>query len=167
MRSYTIATIALVAVLTGAASAYARAEPQTFHATETTIDTGIDFYSCFEGRVGNGMTTDVTDGHFTPNANGFHFAGVVHRDYTLAFADGTHVVGHLTEHISFNATPRSVTDTEPSQEEATVYSADGRVLGTIRQRDIFHIRYADTNRNGQPDPGEITSNFERVRVTCP
>jgi hypothetical protein len=168
MHTRTIAAVAVAAAIAVPSAASGRATPQPFHDVQTTIDTGVDSYGCFVGIVGNGMTTDVIDGHFTPNDNGFHFAGVIHREYTLAFGDGTHVLGHVVQHISFNATRSGVTiDTEPSQEEATIYSADGGVLGTIHAFELFHATYVDANGNGEPDPGEFTVAFDRVRVTCP
>jgi hypothetical protein len=149
------------------APAYGGATTGMFHDTQSTIDTGVLDYPCFEGIEGNGTTTDVIDGRFTATANGFHAEGVVQREYTIAFDDGTHILGHVTEHFDFNASRRSTTDTELSQETATVYAADGSVLGTIRLHDIFHVRYGDTNANGTPDPGEITAWVERSDVTCP
>ena len=122
---------------------------------------------CFEGIEGNGTTTDVIDAPFTDTENGFHVHGIVQREYTLAFGDGTHILGRVTEHFDFNTGRHSTTQTEPSQETATVYSADGNVIGTIRLHDIFHLRYRDTNGNGTPDPGEITASIERGHVTCP
>jgi len=157
------AALSAVALATGA---YGRATAEQFHDVQTTIDIGIVDYSCFEGIEGNGTTTDVIDGHVTRNANGFHFHGVVHREYTLAFGDGTHILGRVSEHIEFNATPNSTTDTEPAQEQATIYAADGLIVGTIRQQGIYHLRYSDANGNGQPDPGEISAEFERTRVFC-
>jgi hypothetical protein len=165
MRTIT-AAVALAALAT-ATGAHGRATAEPFHDVQTTIDTGVLDYSCFEGIEGNGTTTDVIDGHVTENADGFHFHGVVHREYTLAFADGIHILGRVSQHIEFNATRNSTTDTEPSQERATIYAPDGRVVGTIRQQGIFHLRYSDANGNGQPDPGEISTQFERIRVFCP
>jgi hypothetical protein len=139
MSTRTITAAVALATLAVATGAYGRATAEPFHGVQTTIDTGVLDYSCFEGIEGNGMTTDVIDGHLTENANGFHFHGVVHREYTLAFADGTHILGRVSQHIEFNATRNSTTDTEPSQERATIYAADGRVVGTIRQQGIFHL----------------------------
>jgi hypothetical protein len=170
MSTRTITAAIAVAALSAMAltsGAHGRATTDRFHDVQTTIDTGILFYPCFEGIEGNGMTTDVIDGHFTESTKGFHFHGVVQREYTLAFADGTHILGHVTEHIEFNATRNSTTDTEPSQGRATIYAADGRVVGTIRELGIYHLRYSDANGNGQPDPGEISTEFERIRVACP
>jgi hypothetical protein len=159
--------VATLIAVAHSSAAYGRATTERFHDVQTTIDVGILDYSCFEGIEGNGMTTDVIDGHITENPNGFHFHGVIQREYTLAFADGTHILGHVTQHIEFNATRNSTTDSEPSQEGATIYAADGSVVGTIRQQGIYHLRYSDANGNGQPDPGEISTEFERTRVFCP
>jgi hypothetical protein len=73
----------------------------------------------------------------------------------------------VTEHFEFNAGRHSTIDTERSQESATVYSADGIAIGTIRLDNIFHLRDGDTNGNGTPDPGEITAWIERGHVSCP
>ena len=170
MHTRAVTALAFAGTLAVPTAASGSATPQPFHDVQTTIDTGIDFYPCFEGIVGNGMTTDVIDGHFTPNDNGFHFAGVIHREHTLAYEDGTHVLGHVVQHISFNATRNGITtDTEPSQEEATIYSADNSVLGRIHAFELFHATYVDANGNGEPDPGEFTVALDRVstRPTCP
>jgi hypothetical protein len=37
----------------------------------------------------------------------------------------------------------------------------------FRERGVYHLRYSDANGNGQPDPGEISTEFERGRVFCP
>jgi hypothetical protein len=168
MHARTITAVAVAATLAVPGAASGHAMPQPFHDIQTTIDTGVDFYSCFEGIVGTGMTTDVVDGHFTPNDNGFHFAGVIHREYTLAFGDGTHVLGQVVQRVSFNATRSDITtDTEPAREMATVYAANDTLIGTITIRDVFHATYVDANGNGEPDSGEFTVAFDRVRVTCP
>jgi hypothetical protein len=43
----------------------------------------------------------------------------------------------VTEHFEFNAGRHSTIDTERSQESATVYSADGIAIGTIRLHNIW------------------------------
>jgi hypothetical protein len=126
-----------------------------------------DERSAVDELVVDGTTTDVIDGRFTDTASGFHVHGVIQRAYTIGFDDGTHIVGHVTEHFDFNTGTHSTTDTGPSQETATVYAADGRVLGTIRLHDIFHVRYEDTNGTGTPEPGEISAWVERSHLSCP
>ena len=168
MPTRTVASMALAAALALPALASAQATPVPVHVVQPSIDTGVDYYPCFEGIVGNGTTTDVIDGHFTPNDNGFHFAGVIHREYTLAFGDGTHILGHVIQRVSFNATRSGITtDTEPARESATVYAADDTTIGTVTITGLFHATYVDSNGNGEPDPGEFTVAFERDRVTCP
>ena len=51
-----------------ASGGYGRAITDRFHDVQTTVDTGILFYSSFEGI--EGMATDVIDGHFSENTNG-------------------------------------------------------------------------------------------------
>jgi hypothetical protein len=31
----------------------------------------------------------------------------------------------------------------------------------------IHVTYADENGNFEPDPGEITTSLERIKVSCP
>jgi hypothetical protein len=168
MPHRTVTAVALAATLAVPGVAAGHADPRPFHDVQSTVDSGVVDYSCFEGNVGNGMTTDVIDGHFTPNDNGVHFAGVIHREYTLAFGDGTHILGHVVQGISFNATRSGVTtDTEPFRETATVYGADGSPLGTINIRGAFHATYLDANGNGEPDSGEVRAASNRLSVRCP
>jgi hypothetical protein len=48
----------------------------------------------------------------------------------------------------------------------TIFTADGTAIGTFTIRAGFHITYNDVNGNDEPDPGEITSEFEYLRINC-
>ena len=53
------------------------------------------------------------------------------------------------------------------QDRGTLYSADGQAIGIVSVFTLTHITWRDSNRNGVPDPGEVTADVSQFRVTCP
>ena len=54
----------------------------------------------------------------------------------------------------------------PRSHPTDYFVADGNPIGTFTIRAGFHITYDDVNGNGEADPGEITSEFEYLRIHC-
>jgi hypothetical protein len=142
----------------------------TFYYQEQVTDTINDAF-CFEGLTGALTGTDTVSGHFNNAPDFFHAKGTDTFDSRVVYPDGRYVVGAFSTSFEISANAESgvvdAKDTEISQGLATVYGADGSVLGTVTMRGTFHITYTDLNGNGQPDPGEIKAWVDRVRSTCP
>ena len=127
-------------------------------------------YPCFDGVSGTVTGTDDVFGRYNNAPDFFHASGTVTTNYRIDFSDGRYVLGRYVEHFGTQANAESgvnrSSDTHTSQEQATVYSADGQAIGKVTIHATFHIRVTDLDGNHQPDPGEVTSSVDRFRVTC-
>jgi hypothetical protein len=169
-RRVAAASAALLAAATLTGSAAGSAESGPFHQDEPFTDTWTDF-PCFEGLAGAVSGREVVDGHFTENGPpslSFHAHGKTTQSYRIDFADGRFVLGTFTGRFSFNATGRAhVVDSGGGRDRATVYAADGRLIGPLEARSVAHVTYVDANDNHEPDAGEFTARVDRVRADCP
>ena len=139
-----------------------------FTDTEQFSDTVQGDYPCFEGVTGTISGTDILSGHYNNSPDLFHFDGTETVDYRIDFNDGRYAIGESSERVSFSASGgRTEITTNTGQEQATVYAPDGRVIGTVTIRSVFHLTWTDLNGNHQPDPGEIKATVDQVRVGCP
>jgi hypothetical protein len=41
------------------------------------------------------------------------------------------------------------------------------VIGSLDVWGVTHLTWRDLNKNGQPDPGEITANISIFKFSCP
>jgi hypothetical protein len=170
MRYKLIAAVLTVALLAlGASASYGRATAGSFEFTDSFSDT-VTNYPCSGGAPVTMTGTITTSGHFTEIDPG-HFSvhGTNSSEYRADFGDGRYALGEEADHfsLSFNLRRPRATDTNAQQERATLYAADGHAIGTITVHVIFHATYSDENGNFEPDPGEITTTFRRIRTTCP
>lgn len=53
-----------------------------------------------------------------------------------------------------------------TQDLRTIYAADGTPIGTLSIHENSQIVIEDTNGNGEPDPGEVTVQFDHFRLHC-
>jgi hypothetical protein len=127
-------------------------------------------YPCFAGVTGTITGTDDVFGRFNNAPDFFHFTSTETVSYRIVFSDGRYVVGGFVAHfgVEANAESGAVLETthEPSQERATVYSADGQPIGTVTVSTTSHVRFSDLDGNGEMDPGEVTGIVDRIKVTC-
>jgi hypothetical protein len=127
-------------------------------------------YPCFAGVTGTFTGIDDFSGRFNNAPDFFHFSGTDTVSYRIDFSDGRYVIGGFVSHFGDQANAESgvVRESSPetSQERATVYSAAGAQIGTVTISTTSHVRFADLNGNGQPDPGEVTGIVDRMKVTC-
>jgi hypothetical protein len=142
----------------------------TFEDHQTFSDAVPGDYPCFDGVSGTVTGTDDVFGRYNNAPDFFHATGTFTTNYRIDFSDGRYVLGRYVEHFGTQANAESgvnrSSDTHTSQEQATVYSADGQAIGKVTIHATFHIRVTDFNGNYQPDPGEVTSSVDRFRVTC-
>jgi hypothetical protein len=167
-RQSTLLGVLIVAVvLVAAPTASARATTGKFHFEESFEDT-ITNFPCSEGIPVVMSGTVTGDGHFTESERHFSVHGKETSDYRVDLPDGSFALGHLVDRFRFIFNlnrPRSI-ETGTQTERATLYSANGRPIGTITVHVTIHFTYADRNGNFAPDPGEITVELERSKVTC-
>ena len=99
--------------------------------------------------------------------NPFAVHGVDTYDYHADFPNGIYVQSGLNQdHFTFIFNPPLTVNTVASQDKRTIYAADGTPIGTLSILETIHITFQDTNGNGQPDPGEITVQFDKFRLHC-
>jgi len=129
--------------------------------TATIVGTG-------EIRGGGTFSNDPTNSFF-------HYRYALTEAARITFADGTYAVDDFTTHFTYNSGqhPRVLTRTEPLQERATIYSADGRPTGqVVMVHAVQHFTWidvvdADGNTNGEPDDGDqFLANVDQFRITC-
>jgi hypothetical protein len=142
----------------------------TFYDQQPFSDTVQGDYPCFDGVPGTIAGVDTIFGHYNNSPDIFHFDGTDTVDYRVDFNDGRYAIGESSTRTSFSANPGAVKKeitTDSGQEHATVYAADGSVIGTVTIRGVFHMTWVDLNGNRQMDPGEVKSDFDNVHVSCP
>jgi hypothetical protein len=118
--------------------------------------------------IGNFTLSDTTTGQAVDTGkNVFEVHGVDIYDDHVVFPNGIYVQSGLNQdHFSFVANPPLFVNTVASQDKRTIYAADGTPIGTLTIIETIHITLQDTNGNGQPDPGEITVQFDKFRLRC-
>jgi hypothetical protein len=139
-----------------------------FHDEQPFSET-ITNFPCAEGIPVLMTGTVTSDGHFTEAGRHFSVHGTDTIDYRVDLPDGSHALGSVIDHfnfaINFNR-PRNV-ESSIQREQATLYSANGQPIGTMNVSVTHHVTYSDLNGNFEPDPGEITTEVDRFKVTCP
>jgi hypothetical protein len=134
----------------------------TFYNQEQFSDTVQGDYPCFGGVNGTIAGVDTVSGHYNNSPAFFHFEGTETVDYRVDFNDGRYAIGESSNRIDVSANNSSgvgrEVQTDPGQEHATVYAADGSVIGTVTIRGVFHTSVVD---------GQIKSSFDHVHVSCP
>jgi hypothetical protein len=73
-----------------------------------------------------------------------HFIGTVTQDYRSNWDDGTYLISRTPTHIELNKNlvNGQAEMTEAQHDIATLYSADGQVLGHVQTVGGFHITFA-------------------------
>jgi hypothetical protein len=174
-RSIAVRSASLCALFTavcmalGAGASYGGATAGSFQFEETFSDT-VTNYPCSGGAPVTMTGTVTTKGHFTEtDPRHFSVHGTNSSEYRADFGDGRYALGEESDHfsLSFNLLRPVAVDTNAQQETAMLYAPDGQPIGTITVHVIFHVTYSDANGNFEPDPGEITTTFRRIRVRCP
>lgn len=162
-----LVSLAALGALVLAGVSYGQATVGTFYSQETV--TGIEPEFVCQPAATGVVTNTITDsGHFTITEQGVHFSGTTTQDYRIDFADGRYLITSSPSHFEFTATSHGLqVYTEAQQDRGTLYSADGQPIGIVSVFTLTHITWRDSNRNGIPDPGEVTANVSLFRVTCP
>jgi hypothetical protein len=175
------APLAVLALLVPAAVSRGAAETGTFEFTNPIADV-LDLSDTCLGTTGTMTGTETANGHFTENgppAFGFHFHYTSTVDYRVDLADGRYVLASSVGHVVGNALDTEHDDDGPgdtdvgqfmdasaSRDTGTLYSPDGQPLGTVTVHHNGHLIWRDENADGDPDPGEIRSEVDNLRLSC-
>jgi hypothetical protein len=171
MRSFmTVAAIpaSLLILSVAPAAAHADVNSGTFFSQQTEINQ-VGTPECLEGDfTGTETITFTQSGRFVETASGIHFEGTNAVVGRQVFTNGDIDSVDASSHFTFNTTATSgqTVFTEAGHELHTTYNAEGDVIARENFVGVTHITYRDLNGNGQPDEGEVTSNFEVFHATC-
>jgi hypothetical protein len=164
--------LVVVAVVLGAAlsasDAYAAAVITRFSFSQTDVFP-VAGYFCLPDSVGTATQTETSTGQVVQTPSGvFTFHGVDTFNIHVDFADGSYVQsGPINrDHNSFVFNSPLTVATTATQDFETIYNAQGQPIGKIMIHEIIHVTFMDQNGNGQPDPGEISVQFDRFRLSC-
>ena len=164
-----LACAALVATLL-ISTGSAQAQATVFSLSDTSTET---FTAPLEGclpqdLVGTVTLTETISGQVVDTGkNVFTVHGVNTYDYHLDLPDGIYVQSWLNrEYFAFVANPPLTVFNVVGQDFRKIYAADGTLIGTLSINEVSHITLRDTNGNGQPDPGEITAEFDHFHLRC-
>ena len=158
----------VLGVLIPAGAAQAEATVFSFSDSHTETFTGPLEDCLLPDLIGTATLTETATGHVVDTGkNVFTVHGVNAYDLHVDFPNGIYVQSGLNRDIyTFVANPPLTVFNTATQEFRTIYAADGTPIGTLTIHGGFHITFQDTNGNGEPDPGEITAQFDHFRLSC-
>ena len=170
-RLVATAAAALLGMLALAGVSQGAAETGSFEVQGPFTDPVDHTGTCLgRGAIGTISGTDTVVGRFTENgppAFGFHDHGTVTSVYRVDYSDGRYVLGTDVSNFNDNATHNDqMTSTSVVHGSGSLYAADGRPLGTVGVRSLFHVTFRDANGDHQPDPGEVSSSRDDFTITC-
>ena len=118
--------------------------------------------------IGTATLTETTTGQAVDTGNGvLNVHGVNTFDYHGDFPNGITVQSGLNRDIfSFHSKVSFGVQHFVTQDLRTIYAADGTPIGTLSIHENIRLTIQDTNGNGEPDPGEITVQFDHFRLHC-
>jgi hypothetical protein len=154
-------------VVLPAGLAQAQATVFRFEVTQTfTFDAPLE--GCLpEDLVGSVTVTETSTGQVVDTGKVFTIRGVDEFDYRLELPDGRFVQSGLNrDRFVFVANPPHSVFNVVTQDFRTIYAADGTPVGTLSIHAGRHLTFNDLNGNGEPDPGEISAEFEYFRLRC-
>ena len=132
-------------------------------------DPGDGFDACRGMPISTFGGTELISVHdVVTQVDALHEHGSVDGSYRADFADGSYVLtsGHSTWDYNFPLdVPGEVNKTTNGVGQATVYDADGNVIGTEWMHEISHV-----SRTGLFDPNAATDTlhvrFDKAQLTC-
>jgi hypothetical protein len=159
--------VQLALVCTGVAAGQATIGPISWQDELSFTDAGL--VPCYPDLVGTLTGTDTGAGQFVVTSNGVHVEGVETQTYRIDFANGWYLLSSSPTHFdtNFDFANGQTENTLAQQDHGTLFGAGGDVIGALDVSGVTHLTWRDLNGNGQPDPGEITANVNRLRFSCP
>ena len=120
--------------------------------------------------VGTGESAGGGNFSNIPGNPFFHFHEARTENTRITFASGNYALATFSEHMTYTSgTHRPVlTLSEPIQEQATVYAADGQPTGVVvKIHALSHFTWRDIDGNGDPTPGDdYLAYVDNFRMTC-
>lgn len=168
IRALTAATVALGLLVFPAAS-FGAAQPQWVTFSDSYGFPEDDSGTCLgPGAVGTLAATEDVVGHVVDTPSGLHMRLTSVADFRVDYQDGRYALGTIIDHFGGLMPSDGGTNngTSAAQGEGTVYNADDQPITFVRLRSNSHFTVHDLNGNGQPDPGEISVNFNHFRLFC-
>jgi len=182
-RMAACATLAAAGVLAPASASQANVLPNCDHGAcvfsfdkTYAIDDVISLEGCAAQfgtsatRVGEGEQTGGGNFSLVPGNPGFHFHQRTVENTRITSDNGMYALDALSMEFTYNTVARTsvFTYSQPVQEKATVYTADGQATGNVvRINALAHFTWRDMDGNGDPTPGDdFLSYVDNLRVTC-
>ena len=172
-RALLVVPIAALLLLMGTAgSAHASASVFDFQFTNVFGPDPADpgsFDSCRGMPITTLGGTELISVHDVLSPIGaIHEHGSIDGSYRADFADGSYVLSSGSSNWNYNFrldTPAEVNKTTGGVSRATIYDADGNVIGTEWMHEVSHV-----SRIGLFDPDAATDTlhvrFDKARLTC-
>jgi hypothetical protein len=133
-------------------------DPQTFTGTAFCLP---------EGKIGTVVTQEISVGTSVATRNGVVVTGVDEFTFRVDFPDGSRVeAGIDRDHFQFVGNGANQVFTRVTQDFETIYNAAGDAVGKIMVNATLHTSWRDTNRDGVPDEGELTTQVDNFRLRC-
>lgn len=150
-----VSLIAALGLSAFAGSASAQAKPDTCPDFAPSVPAGCFYHQdTFTDAVHDGctgldgtITAARTEwGYFVSKDGSAHVTFTASVAYRIDWSDGTYSIGEDTEHVDFDTNGlEQVERTFTHRNQVTLYSADGRVIGTQTYLDGFHFTYTAAN----------------------
>src|SRR4051794_35361952 len=133
-------------------------DPQTFTATAFCLP---------EDKIGTVVTQETSVGTRVATSKGVVVTGVDKFTSRVDFPDGSHVeAGIDRDHFHFVGHGAGQVFTRVTQDFETIYDTAGNAVGKIMVHATLHTSWHDTNRDGVPDAGELTTQVDNFRLRC-
>ncbi|MEV6332059.1 hypothetical protein [Streptomyces sp. NPDC051909] len=162
---------ALAAAVCLCATATARADTVVLDTIdETTTHTGeAPLEGCLPaGLVGRYTVVEHTVAQVVRTDGAMVVKGVDSYDFHMDLPDGRYVQSG-TDYERFTvvlARPYHTVLSTVSEDERTIYAADGTPVGTLTITERKKVVFEDADLDGEADPGEITVERVRFDLTC-
>lgn len=120
-------------------------------------------------RVGTGE--EIGGGNYSniPGNPMFHFHDAIAENTRFTFASGYYALDTLYSHVTYTSGshPPVLTLSQPTQEQATVYTPEGQPVSVVKIHALSHFTWRDMDGNGDPTPGDdYTAYVDNLRITC-
>ncbi len=119
--------------------------------------------------IGTATVTEHSTGRVVRTPAAAVVKGVDSYDFRMTFPDGRYVDSGIDEErftVVFTEPGRITVVSTDSRDERTVHAPDGTPIGTLSIRETYDVVFRDADGDGEPDPGEITVERHRFRLTC-
>ena len=167
-RSFAGIAVVMAALVVPAGPVQARATIFRITDSHTETFTG-PLEGCLpEDLVGTGTLTETSTGRVVDTGGRVFIVKFVNDfDFHMTFPDGRYVQSGLNRDLfTLVANPPHYVQHVVTQDLRTIYAADGTPTGTLSIHAGFHVTFTDLDEDGDPDPDEISAEFQHFRLRC-